>query len=43
MIYVLNDNKRYGKGQLFGMDQATTSIMFSALKIDWSFMQAEGA
>jgi len=25
------------------MDQATTSIMFSALKIDWSFMQAEGA
>ena len=43
MIYVLNDDKRYGKGQLFGMAQATTSIMFSALKNDWSFMQAEGA
>ena len=41
MIYVLNDNKRYGKGQLFGMDQETTSIMFSALKIDWSFMPME--
>ena len=43
MIYVLNDNKRYGKGQLFGMDQETTSIIFSDFNIDWSFMQEEGA
>ena len=41
MIYVLNDNKRYGKGQLFGMDQETASIVFSALKIGWSFMPVE--
>jgi len=40
MIYVLNDNKRYGKGQLFGMDEETTSIIFSGLKIGWSFMPA---
>ena len=41
MIYVLNGNKRYGKGQLFGMDQETTSIIFSDLNIDWLFMPME--
>lgn len=40
MIYVLDNNQRYGKGRLFGMDEPTTSLLFSTLRIDWSFLPA---
>lgn len=38
MIYLLNEQGSYGKGQLYSLEQPTISDLFPDLAIDWSFM-----
>jgi hypothetical protein len=38
MVYTLDAQARYGKPDMFGMNEPTATQLFSDLTIDWAFM-----